>query len=180
MTRRADLILLCEDQQHSAFAVRLLTKLGWNKRRIRVSFGHRGQGSGEQFVRVNFPKELKAYRSRRNIVEHRLVAMIDGDSLGVQGRIRMLDDECNQQGVPPRKGSDKMAVFVPTSRIETWFSYLEGKAVDESRSDYPRLSRPRLCGQHSNLLAAMCQKQQLRSPAPSSLVNSCKEFQRLR
>ena len=179
MSRNADLILLCEDQQHSAFITRFLVEMGWNKRRIRVIPGPQGKGSAEKHVRENFPKELREYRGRRNRVHCNLAVMIDGDNLGVEGRIQQFDDECKNQGVEPRTSDDKVAIFVPTWRIETWFAYLDGHKVDEGCRSYPRLSRPRDCKRHVEKLSKMCQRRKFHPPPPSSLIQSRQEFGRL-
>ena len=179
MTRRVQLILLCEDQQQSAFMRRFLVEMGWDKRKIRTVPPPAGKGSGESHVRVNFPKELKEYRSRRSRVQCRLAVMIDGDKLGVESRIRQLDDECRDQNVGIRTNDDMVAIFVPTWEIETWLAYLGGSEVVESCGSYPRLRRAGDCGTHARELAGMCRGQGLRPPAPPSLTQACREYERL-
>ena len=102
MSRQAKLILLCEDQQHSAFMRRFFEKAGWRKKDIRIEMSPPGKGSAEKFIRDRFPKELLEYRKRKNHVKCRLVIMTDGDGYGVQGRIDMLNDACREHSVMPR------------------------------------------------------------------------------
>jgi len=176
MSRTAQVVLLCEDRQHEVFARRFLKKIGWETRRLRVQLSPPGQGSAEQFVRKRFPHELGAYRSNRHRVAKALIVMIDGDAKGVSGRLRDLDDACHSEDIVPRTEHERVAVFVPTSNIETWLAYLAGESVDETRKDYARLGRERECQRHVDVLCAMCAQGSLRKPAPPSLVAACKEY----
>src|SRR5206468_2025593 len=136
LSRRVQLVLLCEDSQHEAFARRFLEKMGWETRAIRVEKAPGGRGAGEQFVRERYPLELKAHRSRP--VSQALVVLIDGDSDGTATRLRQLDQACREAAVAERTQAEGVAVFVPTWNIETWLAYLDGEAVAEERSGYPR------------------------------------------
>jgi hypothetical protein len=177
MSRSVQLVLICEDSQHEAFVRRFLEKAGWMTRRLRVERAPPGKGSAEQFVRERFPAELKAYRIHRNRVAQGVIVMIDGDVQGIASRHMQLDKACENHGLPPRSHDEHVGVFVPTWNIETWFAYLSGQDIDEGKSDYPRLDRPRDCQQHVDQLYAMCQQKALRQPAPDSLVAACKEFE---
>ncbi len=174
MSRRAQLVLLCEDSQHEAFARRFLKRMGWNRHRIRVEKAPGGRGSGEQFVRARFPLELGEHRRRH--AAQALVVMLDGDADGVDARVRGLDDACTAKGIPARRPGEPVAAFVPTWNIETWLAYLDGESVDEARKDYPRLRPERECGRHVKVLVAMCRDGKLRPPEPPSLVSACEEY----
>ncbi len=178
MSRSVQIVLLCEDSQHEAFARRFLSKVGWTIRDIRVEKAPKGSGSGEQFIRNRFPIEVKAFRSQKHHVSIALLVMMDGDQKGVEGRLNELDNACRERDIPPRSSDERVLVFVPTWRIETWLAYLEGEAVDETKRDYPRLRRKRDCRQHAETLVSMCQNNMLRQPAPSSLVAACEEYNR--
>ena len=177
MRRQVQWILLCEDSQHETFARRFLEKAGWSTRRLRVEKAPKGRGSAVQFVRDRFPKELSAYRSNRNRVAQGLVVILDGDDRGVDGRCAELTAACESQGMSPRQVDEHIAIIVPTWNIETWLAYLSGANVDERKSDYSRLERPRDCQQHVDRLLEMCQKKALRQPAPISLDAACEEYQ---
>ena len=176
MRRQVQLVLLCEDQQQEAFLRRFFTSIGWKGRQLRVNRSPLGKGSAEQFVREQFPKEIKAYRRNRNRVACELVVMLDGDVSGVDARLTALDKACNQASVAPRDNADRVAVFVPTWNIETWLAYLNGETVDETRKDYLRLKRERDCRPHVDSLVRMCREGRLREPAPSSLRSACQEY----
>lgn len=174
--RRVNLVLLCEDKQHEVFARRFLSSRKWSIRQMRVERG--SGGSQEQYVREQFPKELKAYRGKRAKVESQaLIVVTDGDEATRNGRMKMLDEECDKKGEERRRQDERVAVFIPTWNIETWLAYLDGETVDESRKDYPGFKgRERECQRHVSTLVDMCQRKQLREPAPDSLIAACEEF----
>ena len=64
VSRRVQLVLLCEDKQQEAFARRFLKATGWETHAMRVEKAPVGRGAGEQFVRERFARELKAHRTR--------------------------------------------------------------------------------------------------------------------
>lgn len=175
MSRKVQLVLLCEDKQHEAFARRFLNEMGWEMRALRVEKAPGGRGAGEQFVRNRFPLELKVHRSRP--VSQALVVLIDGDAEGTAARLQHLAEACRETSVPERTGDERVAVFVPTWNIETWLAYLDGEDVTEGRRDYPRLARERDCQRHVEALARMCRDGRLREPAPTSLEAACSEYQ---
>jgi hypothetical protein len=174
VSRRVQLVLLCEDKQHEVFARRFLNEMGWETRAMRVEKVPGGRGAGEQFVRKRFPVELKAHRSRS--VSQALVVLIDGDAEGTAVRLQQLSQACRESGVAERTDHDSVAVFIPTWNIETWLAYLDGEEVMEGKPDYPRLSRERDCQRHVETLARMCRDGNLREPAPSSLETACSEY----
>ena len=175
MRRNVQVVLLCEDAQSASFARRFLEEQGWSKRQLRVVPFAVG-GSGEQFVREQYPVELDAYRSNSCRVGQALVVMTDGDKLGLAARMKALEDECAARRINPRAKDERVAVIVPTWNIETWFAYLDGENVDEHRKDYPRLARERDCRRHVVELCKMCREAHLRDPAPPSLAMACEEY----
>ena len=177
MSRRVQIVLLCEDSQHEAFARRFLKLNGWNTRSLRVEKAPQGRGAGEQFVRERFPTELSEQRRRQ--VAQALIVLVDGDAAGVEARLRALDESCRCKGVHVRSADEPVAVLVPTRSIETWFVYLDGQTIDEEQS-YPRLARERDCSRHVAALSEMCARGELYQPAPPSLEAACDEYDRLR
>jgi hypothetical protein len=75
--------------------------------------------------------------------------------------------------IGPQDGG--VLILVPARRIETWVAYLDGKDVDEKET-YPKLGRERDCQAGVEKLVDMCDKGQLRSPAPPSLQKACEDF----
>ncbi len=176
MAKRVHVILLCEDTQQETFVRRFLKKRGVSHRQIRVIKAPGGRGAASHFVQQRFPQELKAFRSRfAHIQSLRLLVLIDGDQYGVQARKNQLDQACHNQQVAPRGNDEKVAIFVPTWSIETWFAFLEGKQVQES-SPYPRLATPGLCQWHVDSLWEWCQERRQLPPPPPSLQDACQEY----
>ena len=174
--RRVGIVLLCEDSQHEVFVRRFLKKRGLDTRqllRVRKCPG----GSAEQFVRKEYPVELRALRGRS--AKTVLIVVIDGDSDGVQKRRDLLAAACRAADVEDRAAAEPVVVIVPTWNIETWLAYLAGASVDESRGDYPRLHEESGCQPQVEVLAAMCEQGRLRTPAPASLQDACGEYERL-
>ncbi len=174
MSRRVQIVLLCEDTQHEACLRRFLFGMGWEMRAIRVEKAVTGRGSADQFVRQQFPRELKAHRTRH--ASQAFVTMMDGDRYGVEARLGQLNEACRAGGVDVRSLGERVAVFVPTWSIETGFAYLDGATVDEVRSDYPRLPKERDCQRHVAALADRCRARALRQPCPPSLEMACDEY----
>ena len=175
--KRAQYVLVCEDAQHEAFARRFLREVGLLKDRyqMRVERSAAGRGAADHFVEQEYVTELDV--GRRTHVATTLVLVTDGDAIGIDKRMRRLDEACRRRGVEPRSSADRVAVFVPTWNVETWLAYLDGETVDEGRKDYPRLPRPRDCIEHVRVLARMCRSGKLRTPAPESLRTACKEYE---
>lgn len=175
MSRNVNVVILCEDRQHEAFARRFLRQAGRGYRVQRVEVSPRGRGSGEQFVRARFAKELAYYRARQHRVEQALIVLIDADRCTVAERVEQVDSAAAEGGQEPRQPNERVAVFVPARSIETWLAYLDGQAVNEDDT-YPRLERERDCQRHVQRLYEMCQEGALRAPAPSSLEAACIEY----
>jgi hypothetical protein len=174
VSRRVQLVLLCEDRQQEVFARRFLNAIGWETRSMRVEKAPAGRGAGEQFVRERFPRELKAHRSRP--VSQALVVMMDGDAEGPTARLNQLGKACREAGIAERARDEPVAIFIPTWNIETWLAYLDGEIVEEGKPDYPRLASERECQRHVDMLVHMCRADKLREPSPPSLDVACREY----
>ena len=167
----AQVILLCEDKQQQVFVRRFMKPR--TNHPIRVVSAPVGEGAGEQFVREQYPQQLRALRAATvNVV---LVVMIDGDVAGSTERMRQLDESCRLSGIEPRTADDRVIVLVPQRNTETWLAYLGGATVDET-TGYPKLDRPGDCKTHVRAPADMCTAGELRAPAPLSLFTACDEF----
>jgi len=175
MSRSVNTVILCEDRQHEAFARRFLERIGKGHRVMRVEISPKGRGSGEQFVRERFAKELAFYRARQHRVEQALVVMIDADNRTVATRVHQAEEAAKEGGQEQRRARERVAIFVPARSIETWLAYLDGQMVDE-KANYPRLERERDCQRHVDCLHRMCQSRALRLPAPPSLEAACTEY----
>jgi hypothetical protein len=178
MSRNVNIVILCEDRQHEAFARRFLAQAGSSFRIQRVEVSPKGRGSGEHFVRARFAKELAYYRERKHRVGQALIVVIDADGRTVAERVEQVENTAAEAGQEPRSADERVAVFVPARNIETWIAYLGGQSIDEDRAQpYPRLEHQRDCQTHVERLFGMCQQGTLRKPSPPSLDAACREFQ---
>jgi hypothetical protein len=180
MSRRGvQIVLLCEDQQQEVFMRRFLKRYGYRNDQIRHRFSPKGKQSGEQFVRTNYPIELKAYKSKAAYVSIGFVVMIDADLRTVDARIQELDEACDMQNTPRRSPQDRVSIFVPKRNIETWIYYLDGKSINETMG-YQKLQSPSECEPAVARLAEICQSQHVPVDFPNSLERACEEFQKIR
>jgi hypothetical protein len=178
MSRNVQVVIVCEDRQHEAFARRFLARAGKQFRVQRVERSPKGRGTGEQYVRERFAKELAGYRARRHkgVEGQAVVVLVDADVRSVAERIEQLETGGSDVHAARRRAGERVAIFVPARNIETWLAYLDGQTVNE-QDDYPRLKRERNCQRHVDRLYDMCQRKALRDPAPPSLQAACVEYQ---
>ena len=136
----------------------------------RVDFADPGKGSGEQYVREQYPKQLTDARKKNRA----LIVMIDGDNLGAQKRMRQLAEACKERGVDNRGKGEAVAVFVPESNIEDWIHHLD-------RSVRGRLHHENDCRSAVKKLADICDGDgKLPDDFPPSLSRACDEWQQFR
>jgi hypothetical protein len=140
-------IALIEDirQQHLVF--RYLRRIGLESHAVR--FIPPLSGSGEQWVREQFPVELTAYRRRSSRAETKLIAVIDADDFTLQDRLAQLDQKLQEADVELiRMEIEQVARLIPKRNIETWILCLDGVSVEEEtdykrpRRDWAELVRP--------------------------------------
>lgn len=173
--RRVTIVLLCEDSQHEAFTRRFLKGMGWNKRELWVEKSPSAGGSAEQWVRENFPKELRIYRQRRTRAASALIAMIDADLKSVQNRINEFKKACKDEKLSFRSRDEAVAIGVPRRNIETWIHYLNGESVNE-KAVYPKLDNERGCKPAVIQLVKWCKSSGLKPDAPPALAAACDEY----
>ncbi|RKZ42133.1 MAG: hypothetical protein DRR16_06740 [Candidatus Parabeggiatoa sp. nov. 3] len=185
--RRVQLVILCEDIQHRAFAKGLFEARGF--RNIRFLPIPEGKGAATQYIFERYPNRVKAYRilAHRNYSCHALAVFIDADNRTIENRLKELDEKLEQNDLEKRQNKDKIALFVPKMNIETWSMYLmegvvDGKRINEETSykdDYKRLYRVRDCIAYAKTLAnEICPSNRLPFDAPSSLHQACDEIKR--
>ncbi len=179
--RTARLILVCEDQQQAAFARRYIKKLrNFDDRSMRVELNPKGFGSGEQFIRGKFVKEVRAHRQKtsHSPVGTILIVLIDADLYSVKERIKQLNDALEMDEQERVKDSEKIGIFVPKRNIETWIYYGRGEAVDEETA-YPKLSKESHCKDSVNNYVTQICANKLPADAPTSLNHACTELGRI-
>lgn len=173
-------------------ARRFLLSCGVRKDAIDVQRcpGDGSGGAGEKHVRDNYPRNLKAHRTRAAKVAVALIVIIDADTGTVQDRRRQLDSSCEEAGeVPTRNANDAVAYIIPKRSISTWLAYLNGENVNEDtdyaktqpslreRHDYSFRKQESDCGPLIRKLAEQCKKHEDPGDRPASLATACEEFE---
>ena len=127
--RIAELIILAEDLRQGNFARRYLQRAG--HRKLNVKIAPSGRGSGEQFVRENYPIEMEYYRQRSHHRRAGLVVVIDADVKSVNERQTELERALTEAGEAPRGATEVVALLIPRRNVETWILCLTRERVDE-------------------------------------------------
>lgn len=170
------IVLLCEDSQTDAFVRRFLRHRNFRSRDIATRPLPAGRQSGEQWVREEYPDELRAIRGRQNAY---LIVVTDADTNTTAARRAQLDAACRREGVRQRDDRDPVLVIVPRRNIETWLTYLGGATVDED-TEYLKPKRDGDCVAQADALFRMCHEvQRLDEGAPPSLREACEEYPKL-
>jgi len=177
MSKPARITILCEDPQQACFVRRFLMNRGWTRHELRENVAPAGSGSGEQWVREQFPQQMKAYRSQCHHLRSGLVAVIDADLREVQYRVRGFETACAKQGVTPKQPDERVLYVIPKRNIETWLAYLRGEPAVDEQTQYPRYEYQSRCHPEVDRLDAMCKTGQLEGEPPASLQRCCQEFQ---
>lgn len=174
MSRRTQIVVLCEDNQHESFALRFLQLCGYKS--VRVEKSPKGRGSGEQWVRARYAREVGALRQAPYITGRALVVVVDEDTAVTEDRATTLAAALVAEKQSPRAPEERVIHVIPERNIETWLAYLRGETVDSTK-EYAKLrNNERACQPMVVALKQMCDKGALRQPAPRSLELACQEF----
>jgi len=174
--RRVQIVILCEDRQQEVFARHFLKKRGFTGL-FRTKICPPGSQSGEQYVRSQYPVEVKAYRQNRNRVSIALVVLIDADRGTLQDRLNQLASILDEDAQEKRRSDEAIAIFVPKRNIETWIHYLQGETVNEEDAYAKYEKNEAVCKTYVENLADRCYSQDLPEDAPRSLQAACGELQ---
>lgn len=176
--RRVQIVILCEDRQQEVFARHFLKKRGFTGR-VDPKICPPGSQSGEQYVRTEYAKEVKAYRQNRNRVSIGLVVLIDADTGTLQERLNQLAQALSEDSQQNRQPGEAIAIFIPKRNIETWIHYLQRETVNEETGYSKFEKNEAACKPYVENLAEQCRSQNLPEDAPDSLQAACGELQRL-
>lgn len=122
--------ILCEDRTHEHFVRGLCEHCGLSP--VRVLVAPKGRGSAEAWVRQQYPNEVRLLRQYKD-ERVALIAITDGDKVGLSQRKNDFAGALAIKGVPPRKIDERIAILVPTWSIETWLMWLCG--IDDIKED---------------------------------------------
>lgn len=126
-------VVLTEDKRTEGFIRRLLEVLGCDVRRFRFERPPEGVGAAEAWVRRRYPQKVKVLRTN-NFQHLCLIAVRDGDSVGVDTRKDEFDAELRLANMSPRGPKERIGTPVPTWQIENWLlDLLAHPEIDESQ-----------------------------------------------
>jgi hypothetical protein len=95
-------------------------------------------GSGEQFVRKQYPVEVKEHRRRIGKgASALLIAMVDADRQETQHRTQQLLDALKDVELEQPGNNEAISVLIPKRYVETWIRALLGSRVDQI-NDYKK------------------------------------------
>jgi len=137
--RIANKIILAEDAIQQNFVRRYLEECGHTGPLRLVPLPAKGVGgSGEKYVRDQYPHQVQACRSslgRRAAAI--LIVIIDVDLETTQRRWVQLSDSLKRASMSDRTEVEPIVVLIPKRHVETWIRALLGDHVDEV-TDYKR------------------------------------------
>jgi len=122
--------VLCEDMNHYLFISSYL-KHKHSIGRVHLKISPAGKGSGEQYVRDHFAKEVKAHRSKSG-QNAALIVVTDVDTYTFDRRWRSLTKNLDK----PLSENDKIIILIPARNIETWFRYADNPEDCNETDDY--------------------------------------------
>ena len=137
--RIANKIILAEDTIQQNLVRRYLERCGHTGPFRLVPLPARGPGgSGEKYVRNQYPHQVQACRSslgRRATAL--LIVIIDADMETTQRRSLQLSDALKTAGLNERRHGEPIVLLIPKRHVETWIRALLGNQVDEV-TDYTK------------------------------------------
>ena len=139
MSKPSEVIVLAEDSRQQQLIRRYLRRCGLEQRMIRLVPCPEGSGSGEQWVREQFPVEVKAYRNRCRRAKTALIVIIDADNFSVSERKAQFNRKLDEAQIDCILPAEQIARLVSRRNIETWILCLNGRNVHEG-TDYSRIA----------------------------------------
>lgn len=131
MNKPSRVVIIGEDDMHLNFVRRYLYRTGIERHQIFSTRSPFARGAGDQWVRENYTKEVRAYRSRSKKAETALIVVIDADNFEVTERLLRFGRALEENELPPRANNEQIIHFIPKRNIETWLCCLNGEVVDE-------------------------------------------------
>lgn len=178
MNCNSQVFILCEDTVHYHFARKYFELLGFKK--IRGIYNPRGRsiGSGAEFVKARYEKEVKAFRSKTTYLDYVLVVIIDDDTK---------DNAKNLSQKYTPSPNEAILIFSPIRNIESWFYYIdtgdfhaEDKDNQGKVTDYKNQYKGSKPTEFAKRLKNEICSNGLPQNAPSSLYQACNEINRLK
>lgn len=177
---RYQYMILCEDRKTASFITNILKLQGINFNKIRSRVSSSGIGSGEAFVRREYPRQLKAFRTL-NYSKHVLILCTDADKGTVKERKDFLERVCREQHPPieGRKKGEPVIIWIPKWHIETWIRFFgEDKTVTEDMK-IPHDGKPVKCKREAKNMSDYLQNTRTMKGVLPSIVDAKEEYERV-
>lgn len=180
--RISNKIVLVEDLEQQALVRRYLERCGHGAGLRLVRLPAKGPGgSGEQYVRSQYPLQVQACRSslgrRKSAL---LTVVIDADLETTQYRSQQLSNALVAMNMEPRDNREPIVVLIPKRHIESWIRALQGKPVNEHDSYKDPAPTPKEILQAAVTLYAWTRPNAGPGPtSPPSLTDSIPEWQKI-
>ena len=126
--RVTEAVVLAEDLRSARLVQQTLARSGRYKN-VRLKISPRADGSAEQWVRQQFPAELRDYRSARARRTGALVVHTDADGGTVDDRLNALHAACVECDTAVVDADDLVALLIPKWSVETWVLWLSGDGL---------------------------------------------------
>ena len=179
-SERYQYTIVCEDGQTKDFLLNIMKSQGINERKIRINSAEAGIGSGEAFVRREYPKELKKLRSM-SYMKRALIVCTDADLYSIEERKTALDQYCKEtDNCPARKKQEPVMIWIPRRAIENWIHFWgeEDENVQEE-TEYRHTGNPVRCKEEAIKMSRYLQGHQLVSDPLRSLIDAKQEYENL-
>ncbi len=177
MIRLTEVVILCEDPQQFVFVHRFLLRAGVNRHRISVRPFPAGKGSGEQYVREQFAREIVAFRRRASRKSLALIVVMDADLDTVNHAKTRLWKTVTDVG-DDRQPHERIALLIPRRNIETWIHFLLTRQEMDEVARYDKLERESDCHPAADRIAGK-DEYRLHPGVPPSLCTACEEIRRI-
>ena len=180
--RIANKIILADDREQQNLVYRYLERCGHGAGVWLEPLPAKGPGgSGEKFVRDQYPRQVQACRSslgRR--ASALLIVIIDADMETTQHRATQLADALRTADMEGRNDDEPIVVLIPKRHVETWIRALLGGHVDEE-TDYkkPKPTPPEISEAAGAVYRWTRPNSNAGATFPPSLTDSLPEWQKI-
>jgi hypothetical protein len=133
--------LLVEDRLLERFIRQVLLTFGFHRRELRVLPYPVGQGSAKLWVDRQYPREVRAYRSKATYQQIAMLVGTDADEQTHQQRLQRLESALQAEGADARTQDERIVVWIPKWHIETWIAHFSSLEVVEHERCKHRIAK---------------------------------------
>lgn len=177
--RRVRGVILCEDRRQSNLVRRYLKKAGLARNAREFRDKPSPSGDAKNFIRQEYPKEIKELISKEDQRDLVLIVVIDADTHTVKDRFAWLHAKLENGELKAKSQQNRIFVLVPKRNVETWIWFLNGNNVNET-DDYKRNVKTKHCTHAVEELVELRKRGwSFSEGTPSSLIAGCAELKRI-